>query len=359
MGLTSSQPTAADNDAQAFALAEHAFRAMNTDIRIFTRGNGTARAHVAAADDAIHAFEARFSRFLPESELSALNGAAGAPVRVSAAMFALLERCRSMHARTGGVFNPAVLPALAAAGYDRSFERVDPIGAAPATPSTPAPPFDRIALDVATREVRIPAGMRIDLGGIGKGYAVEQTIALLAPAHDALIDAGGDIAARGNGPDGDGWIVAIADPWDPASDIAAVRLHDEAIATSTTIRRRWLRDRDVHHHIIDPCTGASAQSGIAQVSVIAPSAVDADVFAKCALILGETDGARLIDANACAALLVRDDGSCIATSRWPSDDERAGSTGLQPAANTHHALTPRSAGFQPATNTAPNRRTPS
>ena len=333
MGYNASQTVLAD-DNSSLTLYEHGFRAMNTDIRIVAMAADGADQRIADAEDAIHAFEARFSRFLPESELSALNAADGVPVRVSAGMFALLDRCRAMHDRTGGVFNPAVLPALEAAGYDRSFERVDPISAAPASPSTPALPFDRIALEPAIREVRLPNRMRIDLGGIGKGYAVEEAIALLARSGDVLVDAGGDIAARGNGPDGDGWIVSIADAWDPASDAAVVRLRDESIATSTTIRRRWLRGRDVLHHIIDPRTGASAESGLAQVSVIAPSAADADVFAKCALILGERAGARLIEANGYAALFVRDDGTCVSTTNWPTEGQRHCSAGLPPARHT-------------------------
>jgi thiamine biosynthesis lipoprotein len=321
MGYSTSQPVLAD-DKSALALCEHRFRAMNTDIRIFAMAAEAeaTRAFCAAAEDATLAFEARFSRFLPDSELSALNAADGVPVRVSAGMFALLECCLAMHKRTAGVFNPSVLAALEAAGYDRSFERVDPIDRAPAVPSTPALPFDRIALDAATREVRLPGGMRLDLGGIGKGYAVEEAMALLAPARNVLVDAGGDIAAQGDGPDGDGWIVAVADPWDAAADIATVRLHGEAIATSTIMRRRWLRGAEVRHHIIDPRAGTSAKSGLAQVSVIAPSAIEADVFAKCALILGERKGAWLIEATGCAALFVREDGRPAATSRWPIEE---------------------------------------
>ena len=121
----------------------------------------------------------------------------------------------------------------------------------------------------------------------------------------------------------------------------------------------------MRHHIIDPRTGESAQSGLAQVSVIARSAIDADVFAKCALILGERDAARLLEANGYAALFVRDDGSRVTTRNWPTDGQPDArehrSANVEPAPNTDRARTARNAGFHPAFadhRIEPNRRTP-
>jgi thiamine biosynthesis lipoprotein len=184
-------------------------------------------------------------------------------------------------------------------------------------PFATAPSFAHVAINAARSEVRLPAGARIDLGGIGKGYAVDRAVELLSPIEAFLVDAGGDIAARG-GLDAEGWIVSIADPCEAERDIAVVRLRDEAIATSTTQRRRWRRGSEVHNHLIDPRSGSSTNNGLAQVSVIAPTAVEADVFAKSALILGEHDGARLIEDAGFSALFVRRDGTRSTIGRWPA-----------------------------------------
>jgi len=290
---------------------------MNTDIRMVAVDPISHPAFIEA-ERFFRAFERRFSRFLPDSELSQLNRSTGAAFVASDEMLSLLTLALEMHRRTDGLFDPCVLTALEAAGYDRSFELV-PADGEEAQQPIGATRFALVSIDVRGNEVRLPPGARIDLGGIGKGYAVDRAAELLAPLVDVLIDAGGDIAARGDGPDGDGWVVSIADPFDADRDLTTLRLHDEAIATSTTLRRRWRRSGEQRHHLIDPRTGRSADTDLVQVSVIAPSAVEADVFAKCALILGEERGVHLIDTHGYAACYVRTNETLSATGAWPQD----------------------------------------
>ena len=314
MDSTSAQPAVSPAD----LLGCHAFFAMNTRILLLSRAWDGAEL-LCEAEQLFHDVEERFSRFRPSSELSRLNDMTGRTVIVSAEMFHLLDLSRRFHRLSGGLFDPAILPDLESAGYDRSFELVTS-QAADANPTYPAPGNGSIAdlaMDRGRRTVQTPPALRLDLGGIGKGYAVDRAAQVLAPAADFLIDAGGDIFASGHGPDGDGWLVAVANPLRENEQLCVVRLRDQALATSTVTRRRWQRDGRWLHHLIDPRTGEPARSDALSVSVIAPSAVEGDVFAKVALLLGSEKGKRFIDAQGAHALFVGSDGSCQATREWP------------------------------------------
>jgi len=311
---TSAQPAVSPAD----LLGHHAFFAMNTRILLLSRSWDSAEL-LCEAEQVFHDIEERFSRFRPSSELSRLNDMSGRRVTVSTEMFHLLDQCRRFHRVSGGLFDPAILPGLEAAGYDRSFELVASC-VAEANPTTSTPGHGSIAdlaLDHGRRTAQAPPGVRLDLGGIGKGHAVDRAAQLLAPATDFLIDAGGDIFASGDGPDGDGWLVAVANPLQEDGQLGVVRLRGQALATSTVTRRRWQRDSRWLHHLIDPRTSEPALTDTLSVSVTAPSAVEADVFAKVALLLGSEKGKRFIDAHGAHALFVGSTGSCQATGEWP------------------------------------------
>ncbi|TAK55335.1 MAG: FAD:protein FMN transferase [Dehalococcoidia bacterium] len=299
-------------------VSERTFRAMNTDVRII--GVDWRRTEMLAdAEGVFHDIEARFSRFRPDSELSAFNARSDAQVSVSAQMMQLLDLALYFNKRTNGMFDPAVLPALEAAGYDRSFERVvrdDPDARAPRGVQSRAFSIAQAQLDRRQRTLTAPMGLRIDFGGIGKGYAVDVAGQRLSDTRDFLIDAGGDIFASGNGPGGDGWPIGIGDPANGA-DLDVVVLRDQAIATSTTAQRRWKRGDRWHSHIIDPRTGASTGSEVVSASVIAGTATEADVYAKCALMLGADEGRRFLETNRAQGLLVLDNSCVVRTTGWP------------------------------------------
>lgn len=290
---------------------------MNSEVLFI--GAGRPRPELfAGAERIFHDLEARFSRFLDDSELSHLNRHAGAPVSVSDEMLCILETAVSLHRRTGGIFDPAILPDLEAAGYDRTFDDVARDGdGAPAARTTRTHSIADFEIDRARRTVLAPPGARIDLGGIGKGFTVDAAIEVVRPYGNVLIDAGGDIHALGDGPDGDGWIIGVSDPLDSSIQLDLVRLHDEAIATSATATRRWRRGGRWLNHIIDPRTGEPAASATISASVIAATATEADIFAKCALILGPAEGARFLGMQGARGLFVLKDGSVMRTAGWP------------------------------------------
>jgi thiamine biosynthesis lipoprotein len=290
---------------------------MNTDVQLFASDLGALPA-LRDAEQRVHAFEARFSRFRPDSELSRLNAASGETVPVSGEMLALLMRASEMHLRSGGAFDPSILPDLERVGYDGSFEGVPREMRAPAF-SAPrgSVTFASVVIDPVSRTVRAPAGTRIDVGGIGKGYIVDELAAGLKAVGGVLVDAGGDVYAAGNGPDGDGWVVAVSDPIDPDREIDVVTLHDEAVATSTVLLRRWRRNGQWHNHLIDPRTREPVNNGVVSVSVMAQTATEADAFAKTALLLGLDEGTRFLERERLHGLFVMADGARAATAAWP------------------------------------------
>jgi thiamine biosynthesis lipoprotein len=229
-------------------------------------------------------WEAALSRFRPTSELSTLNAHSGAWMQVSSTLFELIEDAKDASKRSNGIFNPLILNALEAVGYEHSF---DPSAAAQQNSSTAQaqaiPSWERILLDTEHQSVCLPAGSRIDLGGIAKGWAAQEAADRLSAYGACLMDAGGDLVAYGSPDENDGWIVKIP-TLDESDTLFHVLLVDEAVATSGTDYRQWQRDGQAMHHLIDPRTGRPSDSTIIRSTVIAPDAVEAVVWAKVSLM---------------------------------------------------------------------------
>ena len=257
--------------------------------------------------------EAALSRFRDDSDLSALNRAGGTPQPASPLLFAAVEQALAWAARTGGVFDPTLLDALEAAGYDRPFEDVPREGGATTAITPPSGRWREIALDPRSMRITLPRGVRLDLGGIGKGFTVDAAVRSFGPSACAMVNASGDLYAAGAGPDGRGWRVAIDDPAAPGRDLAELRVRDRGVATSSTARRWWTRGGRRLHHLIDPGTGQPAETPLAQVTVVAADATTADVLAKCALLSGDAGAAALLAAHDAEAFFVNRDGRVSAT----------------------------------------------
>src|SRR4051812_16428421 len=160
------------------------FQAMGTDVEVLALGaDRDAMAELGAlAADALEAREARWSRFRPSSELCRLNDAGGAPVVVSTDTFALIARAVDAWRTTAGRYDPTVLAALEAAGYDRDFDAVARSGAAAVDDGADVPGCAGVELDDLVSAVRLPADVTLDLGGIGKGFAADEVSAELLGA---------------------------------------------------------------------------------------------------------------------------------------------------------------------------------
>jgi thiamine biosynthesis lipoprotein len=291
------------------------FNALGTEVEIFS----SAAAYLGEKPRFLVAdYEARFSRFLPDSELQRVCEAAGGEIAVSEEMFQVLSLAARFWRDTDGIFDPLIRPSLEAAGYDRTFRSIPRTSAEQAPPPLPQRfTFGNVRLDAQRRSVLLPEGASLDLGGIAKGWILDRLGAFLAAYGPFLIDIGGDMVARGDGPDGGpGWLISVAGPQSLELDLCWLRLQDQAIATSTTMRRRWQRDDRWLHHIIDPRTGAPARDDVSQVTVVAPTAVEADVFAKTALIMGREAGLDWLTQRAMPALIVTKDDDNLATPHW-------------------------------------------
>jgi thiamine biosynthesis lipoprotein len=196
---------------------------------------------------------------------------------------------------TDGLYNPVVLNALESAGYDRTFEAVEDDKNQPAAVTPFQNSWRGINLDRREGTVALLADIRLDLGGIAKGWTAERAADILAPLGPCLVDAGGDIAVRSAPLDRAGWPIGIADPDSPESDLALLMVRDRGVATSGTDFRRWRRGDQSQHHLIDPRTGRPADTDLSTVTVVAADAVAADVHAMVAMILGSLEGCRYLE----------------------------------------------------------------
>lgn len=249
--------------------------------------------------------ETTLSRFDGASPLSTLNAWPERWVVVPELLLRAVGAALEAAAATGGAFDPTVLDAVQAAGYGQTFE----LGPTPVGAPTPAGRWREVRLDRQLRAVWRPRGVRLDLGGIGKGLAVDGGLSRLRGARRALVNAGGDLACR-TAPGELPYLIDIEDPFDAERVIATFGLHRGAAATSSVMGRRW---GEGLHHIIDPRTGRPARSNLVQATVFGPRAAMAEVLAKAAIILGEERGLQLVQRHGQHALIVRDDRTLIMT----------------------------------------------
>jgi len=324
-------------------LIDTRFRAMGTDVEILVLDGPEDLGDRGAI--AIERLESKWSRFRPTSELCRLNAAAGAPVIVSRETLEVIERAIDAWQGTDGRYDPTVLHALEAAGYTESFDDLPkhqqshsdsppdsaqmdsraaarPAEEAARPAEAAAKPGLGVSIDRVIGAVRLPPGVALDLGGIGKGFTADlvATELLEAGARGVLVNMGGDLRALGDPPSPGAWVVEIDDPLGTGRT-GLVTLGTGAIATSTRLRRAWERDGRPQHHLIDPRTGEPAQSGLASVTVISGEAWRAEVLAKAAFVAGAAEGAGIVERAGATGLFVTDAGEVV---------ELAGLDGFRP-----------------------------
>jgi thiamine biosynthesis lipoprotein len=238
-----------------------------------------------------------FSRFRSDSELTAVNAAAGRPAVVSAAFAEMLGRSLALAAETDGLVDPTVGGALAALGYTRDLAALgdDP---APAGRPVPAPGWRTVEL--AGRLLLTPPGCALDLNGIVKSATVDDAAALLE--DEGFVSAGGDLAVRAP--------TTVALPGGGA--VSVVR---GGIATSGSAKRRWRRAGEIHHHLVDAATGRSAASPWEAVTASGSTCVAADVAARAAFIAGD-DGPAWLARRGIPGRFVAGDGAIVVNRSW-------------------------------------------
>lgn len=273
-----------------------AFTAMNTNCQVNFSSADTALARDFQAEALrwVAWFEARYSRFIDDSLINRINAAAGEHwVDVDPETDALFDLCQEMIFFTRGVFDPTALPLIRLWNW-----KANP----------PVIPTD--AAIAAARELtgwrkiqRRPGaiflprqGMCLDLGGIGKEYAVDRvlTMALQRGISNVLVDFGNDVRVHGHPPEKGAWHVGLEDPKTPGRCWTGVAVTDHAVATSGDYVRHFRSDGRRYGHIIDPRTGFPVNNSCLAVSVIAPHCTVAGILSTSAFILGQEEGLQLI-----------------------------------------------------------------
>ncbi|MBE2225125.1 MAG: FAD:protein FMN transferase [Anaerolineae bacterium] len=288
----------------------HHFRAMGTEMAFWleTDDQAAAQPAFAEAEALFRHNEQVLSRFQADSELSQINSRAGQWTAVSDLLWDVLVVALEMAERTNGRFDPTILNKLEQAGYTQSFEQMLTYTPLPNPPDYPVAlgNWQDVVLDEADRSVYLPRGLRLDLGGIAKGYTAQQAVALLAQCGPCLVDAGGDISA-GSPPVGyDGWPVAVTTPrTSPIQvDLFTLPLAHASLATSGIDHRRWQQNGRSHHHLIDPITGQPADTDLLTATVWAETAVVAEAWATATIIQGAAAGLAALQTHHMPATLV-------------------------------------------------------
>lgn len=256
----------------------------------------------------IGAWATRLTRFADSSDLARLNGNPASSVRVRPTLGAVLGWAEQASADSSGVVDVAMLDArlAAEAGTDAQPRRSGHWTVKPANRHS----------DVAR-----PPGLRFDLDGVAKGWLADRACWLLAGWPGAVVDADGDLALAAA--DGVEWLIDVTDPRAPdGPPLATLRLGSDGgwrrtagIATSGTSVHRWhFADGRVTHHLIDARDGRPAQTDVVQATVVAPTAREAEVMAKAAVILGSAAAVDYLARSAAqAALLLLESGRLVVT----------------------------------------------
>jgi len=282
---------------------------MNTEIVVAAEGADAAQAF-AAARGFVAESEARFTRFSETSELMRLNRSGGAWFQASPDLYAVVEEAFVLTSETQGLFDPAVYDDILALGYDRSFDVVRRTGSRAETARRAGHgSLLDVDLDPHRRAIRLPLGVRLDLGGIAKGWIAENAARRMADFVSACaVNAGGDLYVQGTPGSDDVWTIGLEDPRVEGDLVTMLRVASGAVATSSRARRRWLQGDAERHHLVDPRSGLPSATEWLSVTALAPHAAAAEAYAKALHLAGPQGAAALAESRPDVVFLVVDEG---------------------------------------------------
>jgi thiamine biosynthesis lipoprotein len=294
-----------------------------------------------AADRVLATLDMQASRFRADSEISRLQRSDGGLFMLSDGLAEAVRVALEAARWTGGLADPTVGDALIALGYDRDFADIGAHRDEPLPAAVPAPGWQQVRLDGAL--LRLPPGVRLDLGatakGLGSDRAARAVMAAAGQAGGVLVSLGGDIATAGTAPR-DGWPIVAADRADEPGNSPAqpVRLPAGAVATSSITCRRWQRGGRLLHHIVDPRTGRPADGPWQTATVAAMTCADANAASTAAIVAGPQAQAWLTRAGLPARLAARD-GQVRCVGGWPEQD--GGTVLVPPVTRVYAGAGPR------------------
>lgn len=300
--------------------------ALGGAVRLVLTRRDRLEAAWAAVEATLRDVDLAYSRFRPDSELSAVNADPGRSHKLSPLLATAIAGALRAARLTDGAVDPTVGGAMRVVGYDVTFSAVAPRGPALNLVMRPVAGWQLVRFDERERTIQLPAGVELDLGATGKGLAAdlaaESARAASGPDAGVLVSLGGDIATAGPAPSG-GWVVQVGEdsraPITPGEE--TISIPSGAVATSSTTVRRWIRGAVVLHHILDPRTGLPASGPWRTASVVARTCLDANLAATAAIVKGADAIAWLTSLNL-PARLVGEDGVVHRTGGWPDTVSR-------------------------------------
>jgi thiamine biosynthesis lipoprotein len=310
-----------DDHSSSDPLTVRSFQAIGTTASVVVQEPSRAEAAERILRAEIESIDLACSRFRPDSELEMVHAHAGAAVRVSSLLFDALAASYDVAERTHGAVDPTIGNAIAALGYDKDLREVQARPANPQVALRPSAGFTHLHLNSARRTVRIPRGVRLDLGSSAKAFAADRAAARICHelGSGVLVSLGGDIAVAGTPPAG-GWAVGIAvDSSTPADRVdQVVAIHGGGLASSSTAVRTWDSGPRRVHHIIDPASGDCVAPYWTLVSATGESCVAANAVSTAAIVWGDRALRQLAPFDQ-AVRMVRHDGRIFWLNGWPAE----------------------------------------
>jgi FAD:protein FMN transferase len=285
------------------------------DITVVATDETAAARIIAAAYGEVQRLDSVLSRYQETSQIAAVNRQAGQETMVPVApeVSALVRRSVAYAELTNGVFDVTVGPLVDLWGIGTDHEHVP-------TTAELRPVLQRMgyqAVEVADAGLRLKnPDMSLDLGGIAKGYIVDQTVAFLqrAGVQQMMVNAGGNIRCVGPKPDGTPWRIGIQHPREKGEILGVIALQGASVATSGDYERVFFQDNVRYHHILDPRTGLQARD-CQSVTILAKTAEQADAFSTAVFVMGPDEGLAFLERQPdVEGLIVRADGTIVASS---------------------------------------------
>jgi thiamine biosynthesis lipoprotein ApbE len=263
------------------------------------------------------------SRFRDDAEIVRLDDAGGEAVTISPLLADAVAVALAAAEQSDGDVDPTLGARLSELGYDRDFAQLPADGPPVRICLSTRPSWRDVEFDPGSRRLRIPAGVRLDLGATAKAWAADRAAQAIAAelGTGVLVSLGGDIAVAGPTPE-QGWVVDVRERQDDAR-CATVAIRSGGLATSGVTARRWQRGGQWLHHVLDPRTGLPAVTPWRTVTVAGPSCLAANVASTATIVRGPS-GRHALDLAGLPARLVAQNGEVVALGGWPADDLRDG-----------------------------------
>ena len=294
------------------------FRAMGGEMLAVLEGETDSPPPILAeVPNWFEGWEQTLSRFRPDSELSHLNRTFDQPVKVSDTLWDVFQYALSAETITNGLVTPTVLDAVLEAGYDQSFDTLPRYQNGHGLQVMPVVnPLSIVTWDEKSQTICLPFGVRLDFGGVAKGWAAHQTAERLKEYGSSVMNAAGDVAVSGSLASGEPWTIGVRNPFEKDTDFETLKLNRCGVATSGRDRRNWNKNGLPHHHIIDPYTGQPAKTDVMTATIVAPTVMEAEAVAKAVLILGSEEGLKWIESDpVLAGIIVLENGHTFYSQR--------------------------------------------